>query len=260
MNDRAALEITWLGQSGYALRLPTGETCWIDPYLSDYVEDELGVPRIVAAPLDPQLDHVDVVVITHWHQDHLDAPTCKTIAKASPEAMFVCPPSCAGRLAGWRVQRDRIVELTRGEEASVASFGIRGTFARHDVPGWLAEDAIALVIDCGGARIFHSGDTEYDSRCLEAKEHGPFDVGIFVTNGSGGNMNAREAALMAHELAPGVAIPSHYGMWAPENYGPTATLDPQVFVDYCDRLGGPPALVLEHGIATTVRGRTGAAA
>jgi hypothetical protein len=55
---------------------------------------------------------------------------------------------------------------------------------------------------------------------------------------------------MAHELAPGVAIPSHYGMWAPENYGPAATLDPQIFVEYCERLGGPPTLVLEHGVPT----------
>jgi L-ascorbate 6-phosphate lactonase len=250
MGQGENVEITWLGQSGYAVRAPTGEICWIDPYLSDYVEEELGVPRVVASPADPNVDHVDAVVITHWHQDHLDPPTCRAIAKTNPAAVFVGPPSCVGRLAGWGVPRDHIVELGRGEEATVGPFVVRGTFARHDVAGWLAEDAIALVVDVAGIRIFHTGDTEYDARCLEAKAHGPFDVGIFVTNGSGGNMNAREAALMAHELEPSVAVPSHYGMWAPENYGPTATLDPQIFVDYCARLGGPPTLVLEHGVPT----------
>lgn len=39
----------------------------------------------------------------------------------------------------------------------------------------------------------------------------------------------------------------HYGMWSDERYGPGATLDPQLFVDACRRLGGPDTHVMELG-------------
>jgi L-ascorbate 6-phosphate lactonase len=111
----------------------------------------------------------------------------------------------------------------------------------------LTEDALALVVEFDGLRVFVSGDTEYDTRILSVRRRAPFDLGLFVINGSGGNMNALEAALLAHQLAPATAIPTHYGMWPPENYGPDATLDPAVFVDTCARLGGPDTYVMRVG-------------
>ena len=241
------VEITWLGQSGYAIRAPGGETCLLDPYLSEYVKEELGVPRVAPIVLDPASAVANVLVATHWHPDHLDRRTCVPLALGNPGLTFVGPPSNTSRLSGWGVAPERIRPLERGDSLTVGAFTFHATFARHDVPGWLAEDAIGVVVEVGGVRIFHSGDTEYDSRVLAARALGPLDVGLFVTNGSGGNMNALEAALLAHQLAPAVAIPNHYGMWAPEGYGPDATIDPQMFVDACARLGGPPTRVLELG-------------
>jgi L-ascorbate 6-phosphate lactonase len=248
------IEIRWLGQAGYSITASDGAVCWIDPYLSDLVEHELGMARIVPAPVDPRVERVDVVVITHWHQDHLDIPTCLTIAEASPGTVFVSPPSCVARLAGRGLHRERLRELVRGTRVQADPFLLRATFARHEVPGWLTEDAVGLVVETGQRRIFHSGDTEYDGRCLEARAYGPFDVGMFVGNGSGGNMTMREAALMAHELQPRLAVPAHYGMWSNATYGLTATLDPTEFVDYCARLGGPPTVVLDHGVSVQIGG------
>jgi L-ascorbate 6-phosphate lactonase len=247
--------LTWLGQAGYALESAEGELCLIDPYLSEYVLEELGTPRIAPVVLDPARTRATCVLITHWHHDHLDLPTCQALAQAHPDTLFVGPSSIVFRLLGRGVRRDRIVTLERGETVTAGPFTVHGTFARHEVPGFLTEDAIGLVVESGDVRILHSGDTEYDSRCIAAHRLGPFDAGIFVSNGSGGNMNAREAALMASELAPAVAIPCHYGMWEPAGYGawsaaegPGApTLDPQLFADSCARLGGPPVRILEHG-------------
>jgi L-ascorbate metabolism protein UlaG (beta-lactamase superfamily) len=74
-------------------------------------------------------------------------------------------------------------------------------------------------------------------------------------------MSGHEAALMASQLPLGVAIPCHYGMWAPEGYGahpgqdPAAapTLDPRLFADTLARLGGPQARVLELGERFTIQ-------
>ena len=241
------VEVTWLGQSGYAIRGQHGETCLIDPYLSEYVKEELGVPRVAPIVLDPASAVADVVVATHWHPDHLDRRTCVPLALGNPGLTFVGPPGNTSRLSGWGIPPERIRTLERGDSLTVGAFTFHATFARHDVPGWLAEDAIGVVVEIAGVRIFHSGDTEYDSRVLAARALGPLDLGLFVTNGSGGNMNALEAALLAHQLAPAVAIPNHYGMWEPEGYGPDATIDPQTFVVVCARLGGPPTRVLDLG-------------
>jgi L-ascorbate 6-phosphate lactonase len=257
----ATATLTWLGQAGYALEAADGQLCLIDPYLSDYVLEELGTPRIAPVVLDPSSTSATCVAITHWHHDHLDLPTCEALAATNPQTIFVGPSSIVFRLLGRGIARDRIVTLEREETTAVGPFTLHGTFARHEVPGFLTEDAIGLVVETGGVRILHSGDTEYDARCLAVRRHGPFDAGLFVSNGSGGCMNAREAALMASALEVGVAIPCHYGMWAPEGYGawsgqdgPGApTLDPQLFVDTCAQLGGPRTRVLEHGEPLALR-------
>jgi L-ascorbate 6-phosphate lactonase len=245
MSAQGAVEVTWLGQSGYALRSPGGQLLLLDPYLSDFVEHELGQKRIVPAPEGLLDEDVSAVLITHWHPDHYDPPTIRALVPRE-EVVFAGPPSVTGRIAGLGVAPERLVTLHRDDTATVGDFTVTAGFARHEVPGWLAEDALSLVVEVAGRRIFHSGDTEYDSRLLPMREHGPFDLGIFVSNGSGGNMNALEASLMAHQLAPAIATPAHYGMWADEIYGPGATLDPQLFVDTCARLGGPECFVFEH--------------
>jgi L-ascorbate 6-phosphate lactonase len=242
-----SVSLTWLGQSGFAVTAPEGDVCLVDPYLSDYVEQELGTPRVAPIVLDPSATVAQLIVSSHWHPDHLDRPTCCALAQTNPEAYFVGPPSNEPRLKGWGVDAKQIVCLGRGESISFGAFTVRGEFARHEVPGFLSEDALSLVIEVGGIRIFHSGDTEYDARVLAAHRGSHFDVGLFVINGSGGNMNASEAALLAHQLQPDLAVPMHYGMWALEGYGPGATLDPESFSDLCARLGGPATRILELG-------------
>ena len=114
---------------------------------------------------------------------------------------------------------------------------------------------VGVVVEAGGFRLYHTGDTEYDARILSARALGPFDMGLFVTNGTGGNMSSREAALLAHQLGVARAVPMHYGMWADADYGADATLDPSVFVETCARLGGPPTAVLEVGVPVEIAPR-----
>jgi L-ascorbate 6-phosphate lactonase len=245
MSETNAPTLRWLGQAGYEIRSRGGQVLLLDAYLSHNVEEELGQVRAVEPPVSVEDAQADVLLATHWHPDHLDPDLCRSLRDRS-RCAFVGPTSNSSRLAGWGVPVDRVHELDRGETIRVGDFRLTAGYARHDVRGWLAEDAISVVVEVDGVRIFHSGDTEYDSRVLPIADSGPFDVGLFVINGSGGCMNAREAALMAHQLGPSVAIPMHYGLWAEGGYGPHATLDPRQFSGYCERLGGPAALVLGH--------------
>jgi L-ascorbate metabolism protein UlaG (beta-lactamase superfamily) len=239
--------VTWLGQAGYSIQEPGGDVLLVDPYLSHWVEEELGMKRIAPIPVEPKAARASAVVVTHWHPDHLDRRTLVELAEADGQVGFLGPPSIAPRLAGWGVAPERIRELGTGSSVSAGPFTVHGVYARHEVPGFLTEDAIGLVIEVAGVRIYHSGDTEYDARLRDVSAFGPFDLGLFVSNGSGGNMNVLEAALLAHQLDPRLAVPNHYGMWADDGYGPGATLDPDVFATTCAKLGGPPTRVLELG-------------
>ena len=243
------LTLRWLGQAGFEITAPGGESCLIDPYLSDWCARFSANPRVPPIALDPAKVRPTVVVTSHWHDDHLDPEAIPIIARSSPETVFVGPPSSTVRYRWWGVPDPRVVALGRGEATRVGPFTLAAGFARHEVPGMLVEDAISITVEVAGRRIYHSGDTEYDSRIYATRARGHIDVGLFVINGTGGNMNLREAAFLAAELEVGTAIPMHYGMWQPEKYGANATLDPDEFIRRFEALTGRPGRVLEHGTA-----------
>jgi L-ascorbate 6-phosphate lactonase len=96
-------------------------------------------------------------------------------------------------------------------------------------------DAVGYLITVGGVRLYHAGDTEYDARIL-ADTRGRVDVSLVCINGTTGNMNAHEAALLAWQQGAALAVPMHYGLWRDADYGAGATLDPQLFADTYRRL------------------------
>src|SRR5215213_7279053 len=205
----------WLGQGGYLFKSPQGLTVMVDAYLTDYAEAFWGVTRAIPPVVDPQRFAPDVFLTTHWHEDHLDAPTVRHYAR-QPDVTFGGPESCVMRAQIW---------------------------------GWPAERTVA--IDRGDSRQFGDvADSEYDARLRPMWEH-RIDVMLVPINGVGGNMNAHEAALLAWQVAPRIAVPMHYGMWPAEQYGPGATLDPETFRDTLTRLGSETAAqVLEPGEIT----------
>ena len=75
--------------------------------------------------------------------------------------------------------RDRVTALTAGQSLTVGDVKVTAVPARHEagIPGWEAPDAMGVVLEAEGLRIYHSGDTEYDVRLRGLKREG-FDVVI----------------------------------------------------------------------------------
>src|SRR6266568_262481 len=139
--QRDPITLRWLGQSGFEITAPDGGTCLTDPYLSDWCGRYSSNPRVPPIAIDPAKIRPTVVVTSHWHDDHLDPESIPIIAQSSPATVFVGPPSSAVRYRWWGVAADRSVGLDRGESVAVGAFHLTAGFARHDVPGMLAEDA-----------------------------------------------------------------------------------------------------------------------
>src|SRR5258708_5984 len=133
----------------------------------------------------------------------------------------------------------------------------------HAVPCMLAEGAGGSLLDIGGVRLYPSGDTEYD-HTMRATARANVDVMLVCINGTAGNMNAHEAALLAWQVRPRMVVPMHFGLWIDEGYtnlGGEATLDPQIFVDTYRKLGGEADVVIpEIGERILVNARAAVAA
>jgi L-ascorbate 6-phosphate lactonase len=243
----------WLGQAGYLFKSPQGVTVMVDAYLSDYAEAMWGMTRAIPPVIDPERFAPDVFLTTHWHEDHLDAPTVRHYAR-QPDVVFGGPESCVVRAQVWGWPTERTVGLDRGNSHRFRDIAVSATFARHDEEIAMTGDAVGFLVDVGGVRFWNVADSEYDARLRRMREEG-IDVMFVPINGVGGNMNAHEAALLVWQVAPRMAVPMHYGMWPEEQYGPGATLDPATFRDTLARLGGETQVqVLEPGEITLFEG------
>lgn len=236
----------WLGQGGYLFKSPQGVTVMVDAYLSDHAEAMWGVTRVFPPVIDPERLVPDVFLTTHWHEDHLDVPTVRRYA-GEPDIVFGGPESCVVRARIWGWPAERTVILERGDSQQFGDIAVTATFARHDEEIAMTADAVGFLLDIGGVRFWNVADSEYDARLRPMRDAG-IDVMLVPINGVGSNMNAHEAALLAWHVAPRVAVPMHYGMWPDEQYGPGATLDPQIFRHTLARLGSETTVqVLEPG-------------
>jgi L-ascorbate metabolism protein UlaG (beta-lactamase superfamily) len=231
----------WLGGTGFVFKTAAGTQIYVDPYFSNCVAAIFGVERAFPAPISAEDARPDLLLATHWHEDHLDPEGLPILARHS-QARFLAPPSCVSRLLGWGVARDRVAGLRVGETQTFRDVSITAVAARHvaGTPGWETDDAIGLLLDFGGLRVYHSGDTEYDLRlrALAYDKARPIDVCMLVINGAGGNMNAHEAALLAWQLGARTVVPMHHILWKEFTGGEQATLDPNLLAETYRRLGG----------------------
>ena len=239
------LDVTSLGQAGIELR-SGARTVYIDPWLSTKLEQEEGVTRPAPPPLRPEdVRDVDLVCITHPHDDHLDPPTLEAIARNVPGARFLAAAPVVPEVVAAGVPEERVTGIRPEETCEVAGALVTAIPAAHEpdpaVFGgynfWLDEHgehkALGYLVDIGGLRLFHSGDTIWWPGLERAVADLAPELAVLPINGRDpvrearniwGNMSAEEAAAFAAAARLGHVIPCHYDGVA-GNLG-----DPRLFV------------------------------
>jgi L-ascorbate 6-phosphate lactonase len=244
------LTLWWLYQSGIILKTPGGTIAVVDAYLSDSVMRTYKQPRNVPAPLDPLEVEADVLLATHSHADHLDPDSIKPFL-GHERTLFIGPPMAVDNVAAAGVDERRTTSVRRGDVVKVNDLTVRAVQARHMVGMEPTPDAVGFVLEAGGVSIYHSGDTEYDSEIISDTRG--VTASFISINGTTGNMNAHEAAMLAWLQGARLAVPFHYGLWRDADYGEGATLDPQLFVGTYHRLDPEGrTLVLQPSTAVVI--------
>ncbi len=250
------LRLYWLGQAGFVVD-GGGRRVVIDPYLSDslaqkYRGTAFAHERMMPAPVAPEgIAHVDLVLTTHAHTDHMDPGTLPALLAANPAALMVAPRAARdAALTRSGVAADRMRLMDAGETTTpLPGLTITATAAAHET---LERDAagnhrfLGYALTMAGRCIFHSGDTiPFDGQTAEVAAL-KADLALFPVNGRDmvreangipGNFTADEAVALARTAAIPVMIAHHHGLFAFNTATPqdlvrigTASHSPQVYI------------------------------
>ena len=233
--------IWFLGQSGYAIRL--GKTLFfIDAVLND-LTDQNGVSlRNYEPPFAPEeIDFIDYYVSTHGHDDHMPLPTILTLEKNSPGTKFIVPAPLVSTLVENGISNDKIIPAQAHQSivcmdspASVLPLPSPHTEYRKDEKN--NHFYLGYVFKYGDISIYHSGDAVVtDELVRDLQKNSPINIALLPVNGSDwertnkgiiGNMNARDAVMLAVNIPFDLTIPGHYDMFRGNGE------DPSIFVSY----------------------------
>ena len=236
------LMVCWLGQAGYLLKDSQGCTLTVDPYLTNCGERIRGFKRLTPMLLRPEEFSPDYYVITHTHFDHLDYDAIPVVSAMSPKTQFFGPTSCCEQLAELKVEKRRCRRLDRGEYYEDKRVLIEAVTADH---GEMAPDAIGVLLEMGGHRLYFSGDTAFHEELFRSVAEFQPEIVFMSVNGKFGNMNAEEGARAAELTEARYAVPCH--CWTFAEHGG----DPGLFCETL-RLGSCVPICFRQGEIQTL--------
>jgi L-ascorbate 6-phosphate lactonase len=220
------LAIYWLCQAGFAFKNSRNQVILIDPYLTDVVERLIGFKRMMSCPIAPDEVAADLIICTHEHLDHMDIDALPALVK-NERIHFAGPIECMKEFEKQRIPSARCHLLEEGKSLNFQGVEIHAVYADH---GELAPDALGVVVDFDGIRIYHTGDTALRAGKFQPALELKPQILLPCINGAFGNMNADEAATLTGLVRPDVVIPTHFWMFVEQNG------DPGRFLDLCSKL------------------------
>jgi L-ascorbate metabolism protein UlaG (beta-lactamase superfamily) len=214
-------QFVWFGHSSYYI-LSREAAILVDPVFSGHASpvsffaNAFPGTNIYGAA---DFDHIDILVLTHDHYDHLDYETIRALAPRVDK--FVTALGVGAHLEYWGIDPEKIIELDLWESAEPVS-GVSFTAApgRHFSGRLFRRNQTlwcSFVLQLGGHRLFLGGDSGYGAHFAEiGRRFGPFDLAFLESGQYGDNwpyihMLPEQTVQAAREINTGVLLPVHWG-------------------------------------------------
>ena len=194
------VKITLLKHAGFLIETPDKKI-----YIDLYEIPSADLPK------------ADIVFVTHEHFDHCDPPSILKVAKsdtvaAGPEIARKCLEQIRGKVGEIvYVKPNQEVTIKDVKVLTVPSYNVNKFRAPGKVFHPKEDNRVGYVIEIGGVRIYHAGDTDVieEMKSLEGK----VDIALLPVSGVY-VMTPEEAAEAVKIIKPKIAIPMHWGVVA----------------------------------------------
>jgi L-ascorbate 6-phosphate lactonase len=256
--------LTWIGQAGFLLRTPATRLA-VDPFLSDHPDRRFPSPVGV-----DDLAGTELVLATHQHLDHLDAPALVTLLERDGRARVVVPAPVVPVAADAGLPRGRLVAARPGQPVAAGDVTVHPVPALHGVhvadaytfglPGDGDQVRyLGYVLETPAGRLYHAGDTLRWPGLAELLGRLGVDVALLPINGRDaereardlvGNLDATEALALARDADVATVVPMHYDLMEGNlgDVGELARLAPSLYpggrVAVLDRMAETPLAAL----------------
>jgi len=216
-----AITLAWLGHASvlvdfYGLRILTDPTFFNRIGMSVGV-GTLGPLRLSACALAPgAVPHVDLVLVTHAHFDHLDTPSLaavpgKPVVVMAHGTSDLLPRRDTAGIHELRWDETVRVRTPRGE-ALVRAIEVRHWGARVQRDTW--RGYTGFIVEREGRRLILGGDTAETPAFRAHRRHGPFDAAVMPIGAYNpwlsNHCTPEQAVQMADAAGARLFVPIHH--------------------------------------------------
>ncbi len=210
--DRDEIGLVWVGHATFLLQIG-GKNILVDPNWANW----LGFVKRLRHPgvRIEDLPHIDVVLVTHAHYDHLHMGSLRQIAAGQP----IVVPGGVGSIVRRRGFGE-VIELECWDSVEIDGMEITLTPARH----WGARNIHdthrqfgGFVVRSGERSIFHCGDSAFFDGFGEIGERFPdLDVALMPIGAYGApsgrevHMDPEQALRAFAQVGARRMVPMHY--------------------------------------------------
>ncbi|HEY7622780.1 MAG TPA: metal-dependent hydrolase [Solirubrobacteraceae bacterium] len=219
------MDIRFLGHAAFALE-NDGKTILIDPFLTGNPKAAVTADEVAA----------DAILLTHGHGDHIGDTVAIAKRTGAPVVAIV---EIARELEQEGLQ---VFDPNIGGTIELDWGSVRLTPAWHTstTPKGTANVPAGLVVEIGGKRIYHLGDTGLFSDLALPKHRGHLDVALMCIGGHY-TMDRFDAVVATELVGADQVIPCHY-----DTFPPVET-DAQAFKSDVQNAGYAEVVILQPG-------------